>query len=178
MSNKEKFVNKSFYEKNYNKISGFVTGNNIRLAVFKALYSYIAYLAAVIYFAVIILSTLTAGDSYNTTIRIILVPLTGFLVVTVIRKFINAKRPYTMYDIAPIIYKDKAYESFPSRHTFSITIIAMALLYYSVYLGAVMLILAVVLGITRVVAGVHFIKDVVAAWIIGVVWGIVGLWIL
>lgn len=171
-------MNKSSYENNYKKISGFVTGSTIRLSIFKALYSYIPYLTAVIYFAVIIMSALTADGDYNFTGRIILVPLTGFLAVTVMRKFINAPRPYTLYNITPIIHKDKAYESFPSRHTFSITIIAMAIFYYSVPLGVVMLVFAVVLGITRVVAGVHFAKDVIAAWIIAVVWGIVGLWII
>lgn len=177
-----------FYEKNYKKISGFVTGNNLRLSVFKALYLYIPYLTAVIYFAVIILSALSSGNgydddnvrymSYMAAIKIILVPLTGFLAVTVMRKFINAPRPYTLYNITPIIHKDKAYESFPSRHTFSITIIAMAILYYNVPLGSAMLVLAVVLGITRVIAGVHFVKDVAVAWIIGVCWGIIGLWII
>lgn len=173
------------YERNFKKVSGYVSGNNMRLSVFKALYSYIPYLTAVIYFIVIILSALRSdtnydGDniSYITTAKIILVPLTGFLAVTVIRKFINAPRPYTLYNITPIIHKEKAYESFPSRHTFSITIIAMAILYYNVHLGTAMLVLAVVLGTTRVIAGVHFVKDVVAAWIIGVCWGIVGLWII
>lgn len=178
MSSKENFVNKSSYEKYQKKISDFVVRNNMRLAVFKALYSYIPYLTAVIYFAVIILGAFKADDSYNTTIRIVLVPLTGFLAVTIIRKFINAPRPYTLYNITPIIHKYKAYESFPSRHTFSITIIAMAVLYSNVLMGILMLVLSVVLGITRVIAGVHFFKDVVAAWVIGVIWGIIGFWII
>ncbi len=166
------------YERNYRKLSGFIIGNNMRLAIFKALYSYIPYLTAVIYFAIIIISALTSGGSYNITLKIILVPLTGFLAVTVVRKFINAPRPYTLYNITPIIHKDKAHESFPSRHTFSITIIAMAIIYYNLPLGAAMLVLAVVLGMTRIIAGVHFAKDVAAAWIIAVVWGIVGLWVI
>lgn len=185
ISSKEKVLNKndnssndSAYERNYKKVSRFVTENNMRLAIFKALYLYIPYLTAVIYFVVIILSVLTADGSYVATVRIILVPMMGFLAVTIMRKFINAPRPYTLYNITPIIHKSKACESFPSRHTFSITIIAMAILYYNLPLGAVMLVLAVVLGITRVIAGVHFVKDVTAAWTIAVVWGIVGLWII
>jgi len=168
----------SSYEKNYRKLSGFVMKSDIRLAVFKTLYLYIPYLTAVIYFAIIIISALTSGGSYNITLKIILVPLIGFLAVTVVRKFINAPRPYTLYNITPIIHKDKAYESFPSRHTFSITIIAMAIIYYNLPLGVVMLVLAVVLGMTRIIAGVHFTRDVAAAWIIAVVWGIAGLWII
>ena len=170
--------NNRSYEKKYKKISGFVTKSHTRLALFKILYSYIPYLTAAIYAVIIILSVLKSDSSYVTTARIIVVPLTGFLAVTVVRKFINAPRPYTLYNIEPIIHKDKAYESFPSRHTFSITIIAMSILYYNVPAGIVMLALSLILGATRVIGGVHFTKDVIAAWIIAVVWGAVGLWII
>lgn len=111
-------------------------------------------------------------------LKIVLVPMTGFLTISLLRKGIDAPRPYIKYAITPLIQKKKEKESFPSRHTFSITVIAMCCLYCNVCLGTAMLFLAVILGVTRIAAGVHFVKDVAWAYCIAVVWGIIGLWIL
>ena len=66
----------------------------------------------------------------------------------------------------------------PSRHTASFTIIAMAWLYVYVPVGCIMLFLALLMGVLRVIAGVHFIKDVVTAYGISVIVGIIGFFIL
>lgn len=107
--------------------------------------------------------------------RIILVPLTGFVAVSLIRKLFNIKRPYVRYNIEPLINKEKKGESFPSRHTFSIGIIAMVCMYTNVWLGIAMLLLSVILALSRVLAGVHYIKDVVAALVLAVIWGVAGM---
>lgn len=58
--------------------------------------------------------------------KLILTPLTSFIVVSFFRKCIDAKRPYVKYNITPLVKKEKKGESMPSRHVFSITIIACA----------------------------------------------------
>ncbi len=66
----------------------------------------------------------------------------------------------------------------PSRHVFSITIIAMCWLYVSVPVGVIMLILVVIMAASRVLAGVHFVRDVAAGFAIGILCGIAGLWLI
>ena len=40
----------------------------------------------------------------------------AFVLVSLVRKMINADRPYTKYDFVPLIEKNKTGESMPSRH--------------------------------------------------------------
>ena len=96
----------------------------------------------------------------------------------IIRKCIDAKRPYEKYNIKPLFVKDTKGESMPSRHVFSITIIAMCWLYVSVPVGIIMLMLVAIMAASRVLAGVHFVRDVVAGFAVGIICGIAGLWII
>lgn len=68
------------------------------------------------------------------------------------------------YNIKPLFVKDTKGESMPSRHVFSITIIAMCWLYVSVPVGIIMLMLVEIMAASRVLAGVHFVRDAVAGF--------------
>lgn len=111
-----------------------------------------------------------------TLVRAIIVPLDGFLIVTVFRYFMNRPRPYEVFEIAPIIPKDTKGKSFPSRHVFSATIIAMTYLLLSPWkaLGWFLLAISICLGIIRVISGIHYISDVVAGAAFGVLAGVLG----
>ena len=117
-------------------------------------------------------------DKFLLTSKLILTPFTSFILVSVIRKCIDAKRPYEKYNIKPLFVKDTKGDSMPSRHVFSITIIAMCWLYVSVPVGIIMLMLVAIMAASRVLAGVHFVRDVVAGFAVGIICGIAGLWII
>ena len=88
-------------------------------------------------------------------------PLIAFISVTIIRKLINRKRPYEYMDIIPLVSHKKG-QSFPSRHTLSAMIIALVTLSINTTLGIIMIILASIIGLCRILAGVHHISDVIA----------------
>ena len=52
-----------------------------------------------------------------------------FVGLSVVRKIINAPRPYEKFDMPPVLEKDTKGKSFPSRHVFSVFIIAMTIFY-------------------------------------------------
>ncbi|MGN0266413.1 MAG: phosphatase PAP2 family protein [Lachnospiraceae bacterium] len=106
--------------------------------------------------------------------QVLLVPAIGFGGVTLFRKVFNASRPYEVLDIQPLLSRRKKGQSFPSRHAFSIFMIAMALGYVWIPLGIVFLVLGVLLAYIRVVGGVHFPRDVIAGALEAIIWGIVG----
>lgn len=96
----------------------------------------------------------------------------AFILVSLARAWINAPRPYEICSIFDKPPKDKKGRSFPSRHAFSVFCIATASLPVMPILGAVALALGVVLSVSRVLLGIHFIRDVLTGGIIGVISGV------
>ncbi|MCC8150100.1 MAG: phosphatase PAP2 family protein [Lachnospiraceae bacterium] len=111
-------------------------------------------------------------------IRVLLVPLLSFLAVTIFRKAVNAPRPYEIWSSPPLIPKDTKGNSFPSRHVFCVFIIAMAAAYVCKPAAIVMMAAGVFLAVVRVIARIHFIRDVVAGALIAIILGWVGFWVI
>lgn len=90
------------------------------------------------------------------------VPAVVFVLGTLLRRAINRPRPYETLDFAPLFPKDTRGQSFPSRHCFSAACIAVAA--WRVLPAAALLlgILALVIALTRVLSGVHYLSDVLA----------------
>ncbi|WP_180296120.1 phosphatase PAP2 family protein [Streptococcus pseudopneumoniae] len=99
------------------------------------------------------------------------IPASGFVILSFLRKKINAPRPYEEWDIKPLLDRDSPGQSMPSRHVFSATIISMACLHASLPIGLVCLIFSALLGLVRVLGGVHYPKDVLVGYACGLVWG-------
>ena len=102
------------------------------------------------------------------------VPAAAFVVGTALRAAINRPRPYTKYGFVPLFPKDKTGQSMPSRHCFSAAAIAAAVWYVLPPLGTVLAVLAVIIAVSRVVTGVHFVSDVLAGLAFGLVFAVAG----
>lgn len=107
----------------------------------------------------------------NRLLPYILIPGLSFSVVTFIRKSVNQARPYEAWSIEPLLTKETAGQSMPSRHVFSATMISMCFLSVNLCLGAVLLILSAILAICRVLGGVHYPKDVLVGMLIAILAG-------
>lgn len=105
----------------------------------------------------------------NKFARCILAPFFTFVLTGVIRYKIDRKRPFENMDIIPVIRHDKG-KSFPSRHTVSAFIIAFSA--YKSGVGYWCFIPAALTGISRVIAGVHYLSDVVFGAAFGAIMGI------
>lgn len=103
----------------------------------------------------------------------ILVPTFGFVLLTLVRKWINQPRPYETWGIVPLLDKDTSGHSMPSRHVFSATIISMSCLHTNPHVGLILLVLSALLGLVRVLGGVHYPKDVVVGYVCGLLWGVI-----
>ena len=112
----------------------------------------------------------------NQFFKAILVPAISFVILSVGRKWINRKRPYETFDMPPVIPKNTEGNSFPSRHVFSATMIAMTFLFMSPWnwLGILFVCISCMLAVVRVVSGVHYISDVLAGIAFAIVCGMVG----
>lgn len=158
-------------EKYYIYITEFFRKSKLRETALKAASKFLPLIVVAIYFLSIIF--LSLNKDYR-IILFIMIPAIDFVFITLFRKYINAIRPYDKFNFTPVVkYEHGKGKSFPSRHTASAFIIAMACLYINLYLGIFMFLLAVLIGLTRIVSGVHFPKDVIAGMIISIVLGYV-----
>ncbi len=101
-----------------------------------------------------------------------------FFAVGFVRMMIDAPRPYELYDFYEIKPKEKAGRSFPSRHAYSSFVIATVSFAYSIPLGIGLLLMGIALCASRVLLGIHFIRDVVCGAAIGVISGLLGIFFL
>lgn len=106
------------------------------------------------------------------------VPAAGFIVLSVARRIIDAPRPYEGEGGRPaLIGKSTQGRSFPSRHTFSMFMIAFAWMSWvpqGVVFGCVLALCACALAVARVALGVHHVRDVVAAAVVALAFSLIG----
>jgi membrane-associated phospholipid phosphatase len=113
-----------------------------------------------------------AGSEDSRLLRTITIPAVSFLILTLIRRRINAPRPCEASKIIPLIRRDKPGESMPSRHVFSAAIIAMAWLSKCPPAGIALLTLTVLSAVIRVLGGVHYPRDVAVGFAVGILTGL------
>ena len=110
--------------------------------------------------------------------KALLVPGISFALLSAVRDKLNAKRPYELLDIQPIITKNTKGHSMPSRHVFSMFVIAMTFLWVLPWAGIALLCFGALLAAVRVIGGVHFPRDVIAGALVGVLSGMLGFWVI
>lgn len=107
-----------------------------------------------------------------------IVPAGVFLGITILRIIIKEQRPYVRYGVAPVFAKDNKPDSMPSRHTACAFIIAMTMLRFNMWAGILYLFIAVLIAVSRVCAGVHYVRDVIIGALIAILCGIVFLFMI
>ena len=123
------------------------------------------YLTAALYALTLLILFINHSSKLLLTI---IKPLSSFLIVTLIRKLYNRPRPCMTFNIEPLV-GHKTGESFPSRHTVSAFAIAFALLNININLGIIALIIACIVGLSRIICAVHFISDVLCGFLIALI---------
>ena len=106
------------------------------------------------------------------------VPASWLAIISLLRMLIDRPRPYEQPGFIPIIHRTAKGKSFPSRHIFSSAVIAVTGAYIWPPLGGALGLVTLLLGVTRVLGGVHHISDVTAGALIGLAAGITGYWII
>ena len=135
-------------------------------------------ITGVVYMAYFVMLIFLAVNGDERVIRIVLVTGISFILVSIFRYVVDAPRPYTLYEFKPVVKKEKTGQSMPSRHVFSAFVIGMSALYVSVHLGILILDESFLMCFMRVIAGVHFPKDVIVGAIIGILSGVIGFYII
>ena len=160
------------YQEWYNHIAGKIENKSIFLRLLRAFNRFMTVVMPMIYLTLLAITYLQQGLGKQVGIYLF-IPASGFVILSLLRKKINAPRPYEEWAIKPLLDRDSPGQSMPSRHVFSATIISMACLHASLSVGVILLVFSALLGLVRVLGGVHFPKDVVIGYICGLVWGVI-----
>ena len=163
----------------YRGITGWLSGkDNIAIRILNLANMVMTAVVYVIYVVVLVDRALAGWQvsgipgGLECVLPYVLIPGISFVLVTIVRDKINEKRPYETWDITPLIPKKTKGHSMPSRHIFSTTMIAMCVLSIDASMGVTLLLLCVFFSYVRVVGGVHYPRDVIAGYLIGVIWGL------
>jgi len=105
------------------------------------------------------------------------IPLFTFVTVTLLGRKLNFKRPFEELGFESVTPHSKGH-SCPSRHAASACIITMAALYINTAVGLLSLCFAVIVCISRVVTGVHYIRDVLCGIALSFTIGYIGFFVI
>lgn len=159
------------YQEWYDHIAGKIENRPIFLRLLRTFNRFMTAVMPIVYLTLLATTCLQEGLGKQVGIYLF-IPASGFVILSLFRKKINAPRPYEEWDIKPLLDRDSPGQSMPSRHVFSATIISMACLHASLTIGMICLTLSAFLGLVRVLGGVHFPKDVVVGYMCALVWGV------
>ncbi len=130
--------------------------------------------AAAIVWAVLSKVYVAEEPDWSVPLQLVLVPAVGFVVVTIARMIKNSPRPYEVYDFAPLIIKKRGGKSFPSRHAFSATVIVVTCISVGIVYARGFALVILVLAAHRIIAGVHFVKDILGGIAFGLICALIG----
>ena len=119
-----------------------------------------------------------ADEAFWRLVRAVLVPAAVLVIGSVLRKAINAPRPYQQPGFVPLVAKSKTGSSLPSRHSFSAGCLMVVGWWVHPLAGAWLTAAAVLVCVTRVLVGVHHIRDVAAGLVLGAALCAAGLFLL
>ncbi len=160
------------YQEWYKHIAGKIENKPVFLRLLRVFNRLMTVVIPIVYLTLLVITYLQEGLGKQVCVYVF-IPASGFVILSFLRKKINAPRPYEEWDINPLLDRDSPGQSMPSRHVFSATIISMACLHASLSVGVILLVLSALLGLVRVLGGVHYPKDVVVGYICGLVWGVI-----
>ena len=123
------------YQEWYRNISSRLTSRPILLFLLRSFNRLMTVAMPLVYLILLVTTYLQLGLGKQVVVYL-LVPATGFVILSLFRKKINHSRPYETWNISPLLDKDSSGQSMPSRHVFSATIISMACIHASLPLIA------------------------------------------
>jgi undecaprenyl-diphosphatase len=133
-----------------------------------ALYFYIVFFLYVVYR---VYATKNVGDIALYIIAVASAIFARFGVASLIRYFYHHVRPYLGLHI-PHLLSDTSY-SFPSGHTIFFFALATGLLFVNKRFAYATYILGFIVGVARIMGGVHYPSDVLGGMILGIISGYV-----
>lgn len=126
------------------------------------------------YFVFFLLFIWALFQKHKRMFSVSLLVLSGFFawfLARILKYIFHIPRPFMTHDILPLVF-EKGY-SFPSEHTTVFFALATAVYFLNRRTGFWMYILAFIIGISRIIIGVHYPVDILAGAVLGIFIGFI-----
>lgn len=97
--------------------------------------------------------------------------LSSWLISSILKNILKINRPFVDLNIIPL-YKETGF-SFPSQHMAVFTTIAVAMFFINKKAGFVFLLVAILIGLSRIIIGVHYPLDILGGLFVGLLVGLI-----
>jgi len=100
----------------------------------------------------------------------LLIGLTGVFawgVSSLIKYFFSAPRPFLVLDSVNLLFQHGEFDSFPSGHTTFLVAFAVIFWFYNRRIGIFLIIISLIVGLARVIGGVHWPLDILGGFVLG-----------
>lgn len=95
--------------------------------------------------------------------------LFAWILQAILKLFIISPRPFIFFENVKPLFFYKGMDSFPSGHAMFFGALAMSLYFIHKRIGFIYFIVALIIGLSRVISGIHFPIDILFGYIFGII---------
>ncbi len=123
-----------------------------------------------VFFSLLVIPYLWVRRERHDIVRIMVSVVVAYTISEIIKTLVSAPRPFVVGEFEPLIAMQprEFYGSFPSGHTAFLTALAASVFFTEKIPGAVIFLMAAVVGAGRVLVGVHYPLDILVGGAIGI----------
>jgi membrane-associated phospholipid phosphatase len=151
--------------------------NSNRLRMLDPFFLFITNSSSMVCIAITVI-TLVAGQIKKSRVltlkglQLLITFLTSFIFIRVLKYLFGRKRPYITYNFLDKLAQAESL-SFPSGHTFEAFAFAtaVALLFKNLWARSFLLLWVILVGLSRMILGMHYLSDVIGGIVLGVITG-------
>jgi membrane-associated phospholipid phosphatase len=97
------------------------------------------------------------------------IPTFAWIFAHVLKDYFGIPRPFQILDdVTPLVFSTNAFQALPSGHATFFAALATSVYFLDKRVGVAIGVCAFVIGLARIMAGIHWPSDILAGWVLGV----------
>ena len=94
--------------------------------------------------------------------------VSAWLLAQILKAIFAMPRPFIALPDVHLLINETGFDSFPSGHATFFAALAISIYFYHKHFGIILGIFALLIGLARIIAGIHFPVDILAGYLLGI----------